>query len=174
MVSGGPAMFPEVDDLRARVVKLEKRLAILEDQTPAPTVTVSRRKFRQCVRRRSKTEVLGLPLWEVALGPDLSRGQRCGHARAIFAMGDIATGVFAMGGIARGLFAFGGLAFGGLTFGGVSLGLVMALGGVAIGLGFSAGGLAVGTVAVGGAALGLFSIGGLAVGLHRIGPPLPF
>jgi hypothetical protein len=167
-------MFPEVDDLRARVVKLEKKLAILEDQTFAPAVTVWGRRHRHCVRRRSTTELLGLPLWEVAWGADFSRGERCGHAKAIFAMGDIATGVFAMGGIARGLFAFGGVAFGGFTFGGLSLGLVVALGGAAIGLGFSAGGLAVGTVAIGGAALGLFSVGGLTVGLHRIGPPLRF
>jgi hypothetical protein len=154
-------MFPEVDNLRARVVKLEKKMAILEDQTSAPlAVPVSRGRFRQSVRRRSKTELFGLPLWEVALGPDPSRGEGCGHAKAIFAMGDIATGVFAMGGVARGLFAFGGVALGGLTFGGLSLGLFVAVGGAAIGLGFSA--------------LGLFSIGGLAIGLHRIGPPLPF
>jgi hypothetical protein len=167
-------MFPEIDDLRARVVKLEKRLAILEDTTSAPPVSLARRRLRRSVRRRSEAELFGLPLWEVALGPDLEQGQRCGHAKAILAMGDIATGVFAMGGLARGLFACGGVALGGFTFGGVSLGLIVALGGVAIGLGFSAGGLAVGTIAIGGAAVGLFSIGGLAVGPHRIGPPLPF
>ena len=167
-------MFPEIDDLRARVVTLEKKLALLEDAADSTLFAEPRRKMQQSIRRRSKAKLFGIPLWEIAMGPDLLRGERCGHAKAIFAMGDIATGVFSMGGIARGLFAFGGVAFGGLTFGGLSLGLVGALGGAAIGLGFSAGGLAVGTVAIGGAAFGLFSIGGLAIGLHRIGPPLPF
>jgi len=165
-------MFPEIDDLRARVATLEKKLTLLEDAADSTLFAEPRRRFQRSIRRRSKTEIFGLPLWEFALGPDSLRGERCGHAKAIFAMGDIATGVFAFGGIARGLFAFGGLALGGMTFGGLSLGLLVALGGGAIGLGFSAGGLAVGTVAVGGAAFGLFSVGGLAVGLHRIGPPL--
>src|SRR5262245_35307911 len=167
-------MYTETDDLRARVVSLEKRITLIEDAASATALGASRQTYARGVRRRSKTEIFGLPLWEIALGPDVLRGETRGHAKAIFALGDIATGVFALGGLARGLFAMGGLAMGGVTLGGFSLGLLVALGGGAIGLGFSAGGLAVGTVAVGGAAFGLVAIGGLAVGVVRMGPPLPF
>jgi len=165
-------MVPEIDDLRARVGSLEKRLALIEDAASATALSAPRQSYPKSIRRRSKTEVFGLPLWEIALGPDVLRGEMRGHAKAIFALGDIATGVFALGGLARGLFAMGGLAMGAVTLGGCSLGLLVAIGGGAIGLGFSAGGLAVGTVAVGGAALGIVSVGGLSIGIHRIGPPL--
>jgi len=167
-------MYPEIDDLRARVVSLEKRIGLIEDAANATAFGAPRQAYARSIRRRSKTEMFGLPLWEIALGPNALRGETQGHAKAIFALGDVATGVFALGGLARGLFAMGGLAVGGVTFGGLSLGLLVALGGGAIGLGFSAGGLALGTVAVGGAAIGITSIGGLAIGLNRIGPPLPF
>jgi len=166
-------MNTETDELRARVVLLEKRINSIEGAACAPGLG-GQGLYLGGVRRRSKTEVFGLPLWEIALGPDVLRGETRGHAKAIFALGDIATGVFALGGLARGLFAMGGLAMGGVTLGGCSLGLLVALGGCALGLGFSAGGLAVGTIAVGGAAFGLVAIGGLAIGVVRIGPPLPF
>jgi hypothetical protein len=167
-------VYPENDDLRARVVSLEERIGLIEDAANATALGARRQSYpyARSVRRRSKTEVFGLPLWEIALGPDVLRGEMRGHAKAIFALGDIATGVFALGGLARGLFALGGVALGGVTLGGLSLGLLVALGGCAMGFGFSAGGLAVGTVAVGGAALGIVAVGGLAVGIHRIGPPL--
>jgi hypothetical protein len=167
-------MFPELDELRSRVVSLEKRLALIEDAATAAALGAPQRLYTRSIRRRSKTEIFGLPLWEIALGPDIERGETRGHARAIFALGDVATGVFSLGGVARGLFAMGGVAMGGVTFGGVSLGLLVALGGVAIGIGFSAGGLAIGTVAMGGSALGIVAIGGLAIGINRVGPPLPF
>lgn len=165
-------MFPELDDLRARVAALEKKLAVLEQvATPAtPGTFVS--PYARGVRRRSQAELFGIPLWEIATGPDLARGEQRGHAKAIFAIGDIATGLFALGGIARGGFCLGGVAMGLVTFGGCSLGLLAALGGCAIGLGLSVGGLAVGYIAIGGAAIGIFSLGGLAVGLKNFGPPL--
>jgi hypothetical protein len=167
-------MFPEVDDLRARVVNLEKKVALLEQESGGAAPILRQSALARGTRKRSKTELFGIPLWEIALGPDPSRGEQRGHAKAIFAMGDIATGLFAFGGVARGGFCFGGVAMGLVTFGGVSLGMLTALGGCAIGLGFSAGGLAVGTIAIGGAAIGLFAVGGLAVGVERIGPPLGF
>ena len=71
--------------------------------------------------------MFGLPLWAIAIGPDWERGEMRGHARGIFALGDIATGWFAFGGLARGFFAFGGLAIGLFAFGGA------AIGGLAIG-----------------------------------------
>src|SRR5258705_9830164 len=58
------------------------------------------------IRRESPRKFFGLPLWAFAIGPDWERGEMRGHARGIFALGDIATGWFAFGGLARGFFAF--------------------------------------------------------------------
>jgi len=119
------------------------------------------------VRRQSSTELFGLPLWAVAFGPDASRGEIRGHARGIFAFGDMATGFLAIGGLARGCVAIGGLAVGLLSFGGLAIGLLAALGGGALG-GVAFGGGAIGYVAVGGAAAGYYALGGAAVGVHTI------
>src|SRR5262245_16696738 len=73
------------------------------------------------VRKRSKTEIFGLPLWEVARGPNPSRGERVGHARAVVAVGDIADGVIAVGGISRGVISIGGISLGVCSLGGISL-----------------------------------------------------
>ena len=107
------------------------------------------------IRRQSAFKLAGLPLWSVALGPDLAKGETRGHARGILALGDMATGVIAAGGLARGVFAFGGLAIGFLSFGGLGVGLLLALGGAAAG-----------TVAVGGGAAGHYALGGGAFGTH--------
>jgi len=109
------------------------------------------------VRRQSTRKLCGLPVWAIAVGPDPERGELRGHARAIFAFGDMATGWFACGGLARGIFAFGGCALG-----------LFALGGCAVGLLFAAGGGAVGFIAVGGGACGYYAIGGGAVGAHAL------
>ena len=85
------------------------------------------------IRRESQRKFFGLPLWAVAIGPDWERGEMRGHARGIFALGDMATGWFAFGGLARGFFAFGGLAIGLFAFGGAAIGIVLAIGGAAIG-----------------------------------------
>jgi hypothetical protein len=119
------------------------------------------------VRRQSSTEFFGLPLWAVAFGPDPSRGEIRGHARGIFAFGDMATGWFAMGGLARGIVAFGGLAIGLVSFGGLAIGLLAAVGGGALG-GIAFGGAAIGYVAVGGGAAGYYALGGAAAGAHTI------
>ena len=74
------------------------------------------------VRKRSERTLWNLPLYDLAIGPDLANGEIRGHARGFFAIGDIATGVFAIGGIARGCVAVGGLA----------CGAVVAIGGAAI------------------------------------------
>src|SRR5213078_786815 len=110
------------------------------------------------IRRESPRKFFGLPLWAIAIGPDWERGEMRGHARGIFALGDMATGWFAFGGLARGFFAFGGLAIGLFAFGGA------ALGGLAIGGG------AVGGVAIGGGACGYYAFGGGAVGVHTVSP----
>jgi hypothetical protein len=119
------------------------------------------------IRRQSSRIVFGLPLWAIAIGPHLERGEMRGHARAIFALGDMATAWFAVGGLARGIFAFGGLAIGVVAFGGVAIGLLVALGGGAIG-GIAIGGGATGAIAIGGAACGYYALGGAAVGAHTV------
>ena len=114
------------------------------------------------VRRRSTRYIGGWPLWEVAFGPDVSRGELRGHARAVFALGDLATGWVAVGGVAKGGLALGGVALGLLPVGGFALG-GLALGGAAVGL-VAAGGAAAGLIAVGGAAAGYYAYGGVATG----------
>src|SRR5437667_7707699 len=119
------------------------------------------------IRRQSAHIFCGLPLWAIAIGPDLERGEMRGHARAIFALGDMATGWFAFGGFARGIFAFGGLAVGLIAFGGVAIGVLFAVGGLAIG-GMAFGGGAIGGIAIGGGACGYYAFGGAAVGVHTV------
>ena len=62
------------------------------------------------VRKRSSKVICGLPLYDIALGPDLQKGEVRGHARGIIAIGDVATGWLAVGGAARGIVAIGGAA----------------------------------------------------------------
>lgn len=123
---------------------------------PLPTIPA--------IRKRATSELFGLPLWEIAIGPDPQRGESRGHARAILALGDLATGFIAIGGLARGGIAIGGLALGIIAFGGAALG-ALAVGGLGVG-GVALGGLAVGIVAVGGLAIGHYALGGVALGTH--------
>ena len=143
---------------------LEKRVAELEAQ-----IATLRRggAASRGIRRRSRVELAGLPLYDIAAGPDLAKGEIRGHARGIFAFGDIATGIVAFGGIARGVFALGGLAIGLFTFGGLSIGILAAVGGLAIG-GVALGGGAAGAVAIGGGAAGYYACGGGAAGEHVV------
>src|SRR5262245_34044724 len=117
------------------------------------------------VRRQSKHTLGGMPLWSVALGPDMDKGEIRGHAKGGFAVGDVATGVVAVGGMARGVVALGCLAFRLASFGGLGIGLVLALGGGAIGT-LAFGGGAAGAIAIGGGAAGVYAMGGSAVGAH--------
>lgn len=150
--------MPSREDLEKRVELLEKELASI-------------RGTYRGVRNRSEWEVAGLPFYEVAIGPDPSRGQLRGHAKAILALGDMATGVVAVGGWARGVFAIGGLATGLFGMGGLSIGVLAAVGGLAIG-GLALGGGAVGGVAVGGGAFGYYACGGGAAGAHVVSATL--
>lgn len=117
-----------------------------------PTAIVPR-----AIRKRSDYEYLGMPLWSVAVGPDLAKGENRGHAKGVIAIGDMATGIFALGGLARGFIAVGGLAMG-----------VFAVGGLAFG-GLASGGLAIGIMAIGGGAIGWTAIGGAAAGYYAAG-----
>jgi hypothetical protein len=126
----------------------------------------SRMPFKS-IRRQSARTFCGLPLWAVAIGPDPERGEMRGHARGIFALGDIARGWFACGGFARGFFAIGGGAVGVIAIGGGAVGILFAFGGAAVGA-IAIGGAALGVVAVGGGACGYYALGGGAVGVHTI------
>ena len=121
-----------------RLAKLHAEGALTaEEFTKAKSQLLSTPAFSKFpvkgIRRQSARKFCGLPLWAIAIGPDWEHGEMRGHARGIFALGDIATGWFAFGGLARGLFAFGGLAIGLFAFGGAAIGIVLAIGGAAIG-----------------------------------------
>jgi hypothetical protein len=142
-------------ELEERVGQLEKELA-----------TLKTRGLRS-VRRRADWSIGNLPAWEIAVGPDLDKGEMRGHAKAVVAIGDIATGFVALGGWARGVIALGGLATGLFSLGGLSIGAVVAAGGLAIGSAALGGG-AVGVVAFGGGAVGQYACGGGAAGTHVV------
>ncbi|MFO1422460.1 MAG: hypothetical protein U1F70_02235 [Candidatus Competibacteraceae bacterium] len=144
--------------------QLKQRIAALEQEVSA----LKNRGFPyRGIRKRSSRYVWGLPLYDIALGPDLEKGEMRGHAKGIIAIGDLATGGLAMGGVARGLVALGGVALGlVLGFGGLSTGL-LAVGGLAVG-GIAIGGGAIGGIAIGGGAFGYYAVGGGAFGEHVI------
>lgn len=146
--------------LKQRIAALEKEMAMLKQRG------YGYRGIRG-IRKRSVTMFWGLPFYDIAMGPDLEKGELRGHARGIIAIGDFATGVLAIGGIARGGIAIGGLALG-LLFGigGLATGL-LAIGGLAIG-GIAVGGGALGGIAIGGGAVGYYGVGGSAFGAHVI------
>jgi len=148
-------MSDDSDRLPQRVDALEQDIAAVK-------------RAHRPVRSRSTTYVLGLPLYDIAFGPDPVAQQRRGHARGIVAIGDVATGVLAIGGVARGFIALGGVALGVLTIGGCSIGLLFSIGGLGVGA-LAAGGVAVGLVALGGVAVGLVAVGGFAFGYYACG-----
>lgn len=131
-----------------------------------PIVEVLTRRSVRGRRYRSETLLFGLPLVEIAYGP--TDTQRSGHAKAIIALGDKATGFVAIGGTSLGIVALGGRAIGLFSCGGISIGLISAWGGVAIGA-LANGGLALGLLAFGGAALGIVACGGICGGVYAMG-----
>ncbi len=149
-------MAKEYDLLQSKIDALEKEIN-----------TLKQGNRRYCIRKRSTKYLLGLPLYDIALGPDFERNESRGHARGIIAIGDIATGIFALGGIARGLFAIGGLALGAISLGGCAIGLLVGIGGLAIGA-IAVGGAAIGLIAIGGGAFGYYACGGGAFGKYVI------
>jgi hypothetical protein len=143
--------------------KLEQRVRQLEEE-----VAVLRGRgygARPFFRKRASWGIGDLPFYDVALGPDPSRGEWRGHARGIIAIGDMATGVLAVGGLSRGVVAIGGLAAGFVGLGGLSIGILCAAGGLAIGS-FALGGGAIGGVAIGGGAAGYYACGAGAAGQY--------
>src|SRR5262245_51896377 len=146
------------EELKQRVAQLEKQVSAMQ---------MGRGVRVRGVRKRASWGIGDFPAWDIALGPDLEKGEYRGHARGVIAIGDIATGVVALGGLARGVVALGGLAAGLITVGGLSIGLVAAVGGLAIG-GAAVGGAAIGGVAIGGGAAGYYACGGGAAGAHVV------
>jgi hypothetical protein len=144
--------------------ELERRVAELEKQVSALSAGLAPMRG---VRRRASWGIGDIPFYDIALGPDLKRGELRGHAKGVIAIGDFATGFIAIGGLSRGVIAVGGLAAGLVSFGGLSVGLLSAIGGLAIG-GLAVGGAAGGGLAVGGAAAGYYACGGGAVGEHIV------
>jgi hypothetical protein len=138
-------------------------LPLVEVLTRAPFTYSRSRRFR------SEATIFGLPIVDIAIGPDLDKGEHRGKARGLIAIGDTAQGGIAIGGAAFGVVAIGGMAVGGFTIGGFSIGALAAVGGGAVGLGFSCGGGAVGSLAAGGGAAGLVAMGGGAVGIYAQG-----
>ena len=116
------------------------------------------------VRKQSAYVFLGLPLYSIAFGPDLEKGEVRGHAKGV-AVGAFAKGGIAIGAGAIGVLAMGGGALGLVTVGGLAVGLLCAVGGGAIGL-IASGGVALGVIAVGGVAAGYYAVGGVAYGTH--------
>jgi hypothetical protein len=147
----------------------------LEDSSRCPECgrpiveVLMRRGFvgRTGKRYRSKAQLFGLPVVDVAIGP-LGQELR-GRARGTIAIGDVATGWLAVGGVARGIVAVGGVAIGLFSFGGLAVGLLTATGGLAICFGLAYGGFAIASLAFGGLAIGVIAQGGLAVGLFARG-----
>lgn len=129
-------------------------------------IDVMRRKgdpSARTIRRRSQATILGVPVLSIAFGPDLTKGERRGHARGIIAIGDTATGGIAIGGVALGVVSVGGCSFGIAGIGGLAVGLGAAMGGGAVG-GLAVGGGAAGYMATGGGAIGYYAQGGGAYG----------
>jgi len=133
--------------------QLYQRIKALEQKVEAVQPT-----SQHGVRKRSETRILGLPLYDIALGPNPITGEKRGQARGFLAIGDVAVGVVAIGGLAIGV----------LSIGGCAIGLVAALGGCSFGA-LACGGLAVGGVALGGAAIGVVAVGGGAFGYYAMG-----
>ena len=99
--------------LREKLDTIEQGIAALQHGRP------------RGIRKRSAHYLWGLPLYDIAVGPDPERGEVRGHARGVLAIGDIATGILALGGLARGVVAVGGVALGIFCFGGCSLGILL-------------------------------------------------
>ncbi len=137
----------EFTQLKQRIETLEREVAALKNRSLP---------YRS-IHKRSSRMVWGLPLYDIAMGPDPANGELRGHARGIVAIGDFATGVLALGGIARGVVAVGGLA----------LGLLLGVGGLCTGA-LAVGSLAIGGIAIGGGAFGYYAVGGGALGEHII------
>lgn len=112
----------------------------LEDH---PTYTVVR-CGRFC-ERKSKTKVLGLPLWHHVSWPRRPGVPGIVVAKGIFAHGVVSMGVFSTGILALGVISIGMLCFGLVAAAGnVAVSAIAAVGNVAVTIGFAVGNVAIG------------------------------
>lgn len=102
--------------------KPDKRYQKASDLKTEIEFIMSPVRGRRGFRASSTRTLMGLPLWSVAFGPDLERGEIRGHARGIFALGEIATGVVAIGAVAGGVVAIAPVAVGLVAIGGIAMG----------------------------------------------------
>jgi hypothetical protein len=84
------------EDLARRVAELERQISSLKGGAQLPL---------RGIRRRASWGIGDIPFYDIAVGPDLARGEVRGHARGVIAIGDIATGFVALGGISSALVA---------------------------------------------------------------------
>ena len=82
-------MKEESEQLKRRITTIEQDIAMLK----------KRGYSYQGIRKRSNQFIWGLPLYDVAIGPDAQKGEIRGYARGIIPIGDIATGVLALGAV---------------------------------------------------------------------------
>ena len=129
----------------------EKRLAALEKEVATIEKVAERRAFR----KRSRQKLWGVPIYDIAIGADLSKGESRGHAHGIIAIGDVATGILSIGWLAAGMVAIGGVAAGLVSLGGCSAGLLASMGGLSVG-GLSYGGVSTGVKSDGGTSVDYF------------------
>jgi hypothetical protein len=155
-------VFPEIAGVDYSQ-RFQDRLLFIENDFPpaAPGLAPEAPKRNTIYRKRSKTVLFGLPLWEAAFNVVNKNGRhrhvKAARARAVIAVGDSATGVVAIGGFAKGVVAIGHFSFGVVSCGTFAVGLL------GIGL-FGVGLLAAGLISG-----GLASAGGLAGGFAAVG-----
>lgn len=118
------------------------------------------------MRYRTTKTLWGLPLIDIASGPDPCIGEATGRAKGIIAIGDVATGVVAIGAFARGIIAIGCVCIGVISLGVASLGLLLAVGGCVGIASIAVGGSAIGVVAHGSNAIGLIAWGVSSIGYY--------
>ena len=76
----------KLDELLEEVKALRKEVTGLKR-----TVRGNSRRQQRGIRKRSKSTLLGWPVYDIAIGPDPKKGEHRGHAKGIIAIGDIAT-----------------------------------------------------------------------------------
>ena len=150
------------DEYQHAHLGIENDLPPVQNLSAAGQIAPPAPKENTIYRRRSRIRVFGLPLWEVAFNLIRKKGNtqyapRNAKARAVFAVGDSATGIVAIGSFARGIVAVGQFGIGLVTFGTGGVGVV------------SIGIMSFGLLTFGAIAAGLISFGAISAGLVTVG-----
>jgi hypothetical protein len=165
-------VFPNASGMRYSYTYQHAYLGIEDDFEPQRVIAAQELspvapRAKTVYRKRSKTFLWGMPLWEVATNLNNKKYAPRAAARAVIAIGDSASGLIAIGTIARGVVAVGQVSFGLVSIGGISCGAV-SLGLTSVGLA-SLGVVSLGLVAAGGVSLGLISAALLPFGSYVFG-----